>query len=171
MNLASKSQPSRQTLRALDFVNFLQSDVHTGVGPFLAIYLSASLHWDPAQIGVAISAGGFAGLAAQTPVGAWVDRLPYKREGLAAGTALLGLGALAIVYFHGFAEIIGAQMVMGIIGTFFPPAVAGITLGIVGRTGLDRRIGRNETFNHAGNVFSAVAAGLLGYYLSRDWIF
>src|SRR5207249_3655060 len=92
-----------------------------------------------------------AGLIAQTPVGAFVDGLRYKREALALGTALLGIGALAIVFFHSFAEVLAAQITMGVVGTFFPPAMAGITLGVVGWRGLDLRIGRNETFNHAGN--------------------
>lgn len=168
---AKKINPSKRTLRALDGINFLMADVQTGVGPFLAIYLAASLHWNPRDIGIAISAGGIAGLIAQTPVGALVDKLRYKREAIAVGVALLGLGALSIALFHSFAEIVAAQMTMGVIGTFFPPAMAGMTLGIVGRRGLDLRIGRNETFNHAGNVFSAICAGLLGYYLSRRSIF
>ncbi len=166
-----KTAASKQTLRALDAVNFLMADVHTGVGPFLAIYLAASRHWNPRAIGVALSAGGIAGLIAQTPVGAFVDRLRQKRVALAVGTALLGIGALAVIYSQSFADMVGAQIVMGVVGTFFPPAMAGMTLGIVGRAGLDWRIGRNETFNHAGNVFGAVAAGLLGYIFARESIF
>src|SRR5438552_3668104 len=79
--------------------------------------------------------------------------------------------ALAVIYSQSFADMVGAQIVMGVVGTFFPPAMAGMTLGIVGRAGLDWRIGRNETFNHAGNVFGAVAAGLLGYIFARESIF
>jgi hypothetical protein len=73
-----KTAPSKRTLGALDVVNFLMADVHTGVGPFLAIYLAASLHWNPRDIGIAVSAAGIAGLIAQTPVGAFVGprRLP-----------------------------------------------------------------------------------------------
>lgn len=163
--------PSKRTLRGLDAVNFLMADVQTGFGPFLAIYLAASLHWNARDVGLAISAAGIAGLIAQTPVGAFVDGLRYKREAIAIGVALLGIGALSIVFFHRFAEVLSAQVIIGIVGTFFPPAMAGMTLGIVGRGGLDLRIGRNETFNHAGNVFSAVAAGLLGYFLARRSIF
>ena len=166
-----KTAPSKRTLYALDAVNFLMADVHNGVGPFLAIYLAASLHWNPRDVGVAISAAGIAGLIAQTPVGAFVDRVRSKREALAVGTALLGIGALAVVFFNSFAEVVGAQVVMGVVGTFFPPVMAGMTLGIVGRRGLDLRIGRNETFNHSGNVFAAVTAGLLGYWLARRYIF
>src|SRR5882762_6887302 len=166
-----KTAASKRTLLGLDAVNFLMADVHTGVGPFVAIYLAASLHWDPEDIGVALSAAGIAGLIAHTPVGAFVDVLRYKREALAVGIARLGIGALAIVFFHSFAEVLAAQITMGVVGTFFPPAMAGMTLGIVGRQGLDLRIGRNETFNHAGNVFAAVTAGLLGYWIAQRYIF
>lgn len=88
--------PSRRTRRGLDAINFLMADVQTGVGPFLAIYLSASLHWNPKDVGIAISSGGIAALIAQTPVGAFVDKLHYKHEAIALGVLLLGLGALAI---------------------------------------------------------------------------
>lgn len=163
--------PSGQTLRALDGVNFLMADVLTGVGPFLAVYLSASLHWDASKIGIAMSAGGFAAILAQTPMGAIVDRLRHKREAIAVGAILVALGCLVTAALRSFPGIVSAQVVMGIVGTFFPPAMAGMTLGIVGQRGLDRRIGRNETFNHAGNVFAAVGCGLIGYYLDRRDIF
>jgi hypothetical protein len=39
------------------------------------------------------------------------------------------------------------------------------------RTGLDRRLGRNQTFNSAGNVVAAVSMGLLGYFVSNRSIF
>jgi predicted MFS family arabinose efflux permease len=136
-----KTAPSKRTLLGLDAVNFLMADVHTGVGPFVAIYLATSLHWNPRDIGIALSAAGIAGLVAQTPVGAFVDGLRYKREMLAVGTPLLGIGALTNVFFHSFAEVLAAQITMGVVGTFFPPARAGITLGIVGWRGLDLRIG------------------------------
>src|SRR5947207_7093720 len=105
-----KAAPSKRTLLGLVAVNFLMADVHTGVGPFVAIYLAASLHWNPRDIGLALSAAGIAGLIAQTPVGAFVDGLRYKREALALGPALLGIGSLAIVFFHSFAEILTAAM-------------------------------------------------------------
>src|SRR5580698_6788267 len=99
-------QASAQTLRALDAVNFLMADVLTGIGPFLAIYLSASLHWGPAEIGVAMSVGGFAAIVAQTPMGAVVDRLRHKREAMAVGAALVGLGCIVMAALQSFAGIV-----------------------------------------------------------------
>ncbi len=163
--------PSQQTLHALDAVNFFMADVLTGVGPFLAVYLSTSLHWEPEAIGIAMSAGGFAAILAQTPMGLLVDRLRRKREMIALGAVLVGIGCLITVELRSVAAIVSAQVVLGIVGAFFPPAMAGMTLGIVGSRGLDRRIGRNETFNHAGNVFAAAVCGAVGYYFAQRNIF
>jgi Na+/melibiose symporter-like transporter len=43
---------------------------------------------------------------------------------------------------------------------------AAISLGIVGRSAFTRRIGRNEAFNHAGNAFTAIVAGVAGYLIA-----
>jgi Na+/melibiose symporter-like transporter len=52
-----------------------------------------------------------------------------------------------------------AQAGIGAAGAIFPPAVGALTLGLVGRAALARRTGRNEAFNHGGNV---AVAGLIG---------
>ena len=57
--------PSRRSLRALDLLAFFLADVRDGVGPFLAVYLQATHHWDPASIGMALSAAGLTGVIAQ----------------------------------------------------------------------------------------------------------
>jgi predicted MFS family arabinose efflux permease len=41
----------------------------------------------------------------------------------------------------------------------------------VGKDRLDKRVGRNEVFNHAGNVCAAIIAGLVGQFVGRVWIF
>ena len=46
-----------------------------------------------------------------------------------------------------------------------------IALGIVGPKGFDRRQGRNQTFNSAGNVTAAICMGLIGYFISNRGIF
>jgi len=47
--------------------------------------------------------------------------------------------------------------------SFFGPTIAAISLGLVGPSAFTRRIGRNETFNHAGNAFGAALAGALAW--------
>lgn len=51
------------------------------------------------------------------------------------------------------------------------PAICAISLGVVGRDLLDRRQGRNQTFNAAGNVVAAISMGLIGYFISNRGIF
>jgi hypothetical protein len=45
----------------------------------------------------------------------------------------------------------------------FGPAIAAVTLGAVGWQAFSKRIGRNESFNRAGNAFAALTAGALAY--------
>ena len=163
--------PSRRSLRGLDFLAFFSADVQTGVGPFLAIYLEATRHCDPASIGLALSAAGLGGLCAQTPVGGLVDRMVRKRELVVIAAFLIALGCLVLLRIERLPGVFTTQALLGAAETFFPPTIAAISLGLVGHTYLDRRIGRNESFNHAGNVAAALLAGLTGYYLSQSWIF
>jgi predicted MFS family arabinose efflux permease len=64
-----------------------------------------------------------------------------------------------------------AQTLIGVSSSVFGPTVVAIALGLVGRELFDRRQGRNQTFNSAGNVVAAVSMGLIGYYLSNRGIF
>jgi predicted MFS family arabinose efflux permease len=55
--------------------------------------------------------------------------------------------------------------------SIFGPAICAVSLGIVGYRLFDRRQGRNQTFNSAGNVVAALSMGLLGYFISNRSIF
>ncbi len=163
--------PLRRSLHALDLVNLFQADVGAGLGPFLAIYLMASRGWKPAMIGVALAAQGYATVAAQTPAGALVDWIRPKRIAIALAAIVIGIGAVTIVRINGVAPVMGAQILIGLVSVVIPPAIAAISLGLVGRPGFARRAGRNEAFNHAGNLMAAVTCGAAGYFFSRSWIF
>jgi predicted MFS family arabinose efflux permease len=162
--------PSARSLRGLDWLNFFLADVQTGVGPFLAIYL-AGYKWNEQSVGLALTVGGIAGILMQTPAGALVDSLKSKRALIAAGIVALAMGALQIALFPSFWPILSAQVLIGGTSSIFGPAVCAISLGIVGHRLFDRRQGRNQTFNSAGNVAAAVSMGLLGYFISNRSIF
>jgi predicted MFS family arabinose efflux permease len=162
--------PSAQTRRGLDWLNFFLADVQTGVGPFLAIYL-AGFKWDQQQVGTVLTLGGVAGILSQAPVGALVDRLRQKRTLIAAGVGCLAIGALIIAFFPSFWPVLVAQTLVGGTSSVFGPAIAAISLGVVGHQLFDRRQGRNQTFNSAGNVVAAVSMGLIGYFISNRGIF
>lgn len=160
-----------RSLRALDIVNLLQADIGAGVGPFLAVYLMAARRWRPEMIGLALSAQGLAAVLAQTPGGALVDYLWRKRLLIAGGAIGVGVGSLATVHAHSHRAVIAAQAFTGAAGVLLGPAIAAVTLGLVGRTAFAQRIGRNESFNHAGNVIAAAIAGLIGKIFGAAAIF
>jgi MFS family permease len=168
--MAEAKTSSARSLRGLDWLNFFLADVQTGVGPFLAIYL-AGYGWNEQRVGIALTVGGIAGIFAQTPAGALVDRLHSKRAMIAAGIAALAMGALLIALAPAFWSVMSAQILIGSASSVFIPAICAISLGIVGRHLFDARQGRNQSFNSAGNVVAAVSMGLLGYFVSNRSIF
>ena len=169
MGMEAKSH--RRSLRALDWLNIFMSDVQTGIGPYLAIYLMATRHWDPAHIGLAMSAMGIASVVAQTPAGALTDRLRQKRWMIVAASVVVAIGCLWIVTSPALAGVIAAQALIGSTATIFPTAVAAITLGLVGPSQLAERMGRNGACNHAGTLGAAILAGLIGYSVAQEGIF
>lgn len=160
-----------RSLGGLDWLNFFLADVQTGIGPFIAIYLTATRHWDPARVGIVISVAGIATVAAQAPIGALIDASPCKRWLVALGSAVVGIGCLATVYVQGMVPEIGVQTLIGLAAAIFPTAVAAISLGVVGKAQLPRRVARNEGFSHAGNVLFAVFCGWIGTVVGQSWIF
>jgi len=162
--------PSRRSLRGLDSLNFFLADVQTGVGPFLAIYL-AGHRWNEEWVGIAMTVGGIAGIACQTPAGALVDRLHSKRALVLAGVVALAVGTLLLLMWPTLASVMAAQTIIGGVSSVFGPAIAAISLGLVGPGRFDKRTGRNQTLKSAGNVITAVLVGVLAYCLSNRSIF
>lgn len=164
-------KPSQKSLVALDYLNLFLADVRDGVGPYLAIYLKASQNWNPADIGIAMSASTVATVIAQTPIGGLVDQLRQKRMLIVVAATLVSIGCIVIALLPSFPVVIGGQILIGLAAAVFPAAIAAISLGLVGHNNLDRRVGRNESFNHAGNVLAATLAGLVGFFITRKGIF
>lgn len=159
---AAKSD-CRARNRPLDWLNFLLADVQGGLGPFLAVYLTASRHWAPGTAGLMLTIGGLATVAASTPLGALVDRIRWKR-GLVAGAATaVALAAMAEALFPLPWRVGAAQLGGGIADAAFPPAIAALSLGLVGRAAYTARVGRNQAYNHAGNVVTAALSGVAGW--------
>jgi predicted MFS family arabinose efflux permease len=164
-------RPSKKSLRSLDYLNLFMADVRDGIGPELSVYLKASLHWDPANIGIAVATSTITQVIVQTPVGALIDRLHQKRLLIVVAAACVCIGCLGIATIPTFPVVIGSQILIGIAGAIFLPTVAAITLGLVDRSKFDRQIGRNEAFNHGGNLIAATGAGLIGQFIARRVIF
>jgi MFS family permease len=161
----------RRTAHALDLLNFSLGGVREGLGPYLSIYLLLTHHWDQASIGFVLMVFTAVGVLAQTPIGALVDKTPAKRALLVAGAVAITLAASAMPLFPGIYTTSLLQAVVGIACAIFTPTLAAITLGVVGVRFFARRIGRNESFNHAGNASSAAVAGALAYLFGPMVVF
>jgi len=147
----------------LDGLNFLLADVRDGLGPYLAIYLLAVHHWQPASIGAVMTVSAVVGLLTQTPAGALMDRIDAKRAALALAAILVTGACLLLPWMDSFTLIALTQALSAMAATVIAPAIAAISLGVGGPRAFARRMGRNETFNHAGNAVAALLAGALAY--------
>jgi predicted MFS family arabinose efflux permease len=105
------------------------------------------------------------------PAGALADRLRSKRALIGVGVVAVAVGATSIALFPSFWPVMAAQTLIGVGASVFGPTVCAISLGLVGRSLFDRRQGRNQTFNSAGNVVAAVSMGIIGYLMSNRGIF
>lgn len=145
----------RRNNLSLDGLNFFLADVRDGLGPYLAIYLLAVHRWDPASIGVVMTVAAMAGLVAQAPAGALIDRVRSKRAVVAVAALMVTLGCLVLPFTSSFGLVALTQALGAVAASVFAPAIAAISLGITGARAFTRRTGRNETFNHAGNAHLA----------------
>ena len=156
---------------ALDATNFFLADVRDALGPYLAVYLLTERQWDAANIGVVMSIATVAGILAQTPAGALVDSTKAKRAVMVAAAILVTAASLLVPWLSSFWPIAVSQASAHAAGVVFGPALAAITLGIVRHAGFTKRIGRNESFNHAGNACAATAAGVAAYLWGPTVVF
>lgn len=144
--------------RGLDWLNFFVADLQTGFGPFIAVFLTGH-KWTQLDIGLALSVGSIAAMAAQVPAGLLVDAMANKR--LAAGIALGAIcGAAALIgLWPALAPVLLAQALHGVASCMLNPSIAALTLGLVASSAVAARLGRNAGFAAAG---AAVGAGLMG---------
>ncbi len=162
---------TKRSLRALDWSNFFLSDVRDGIGPYLGIYLLSAYNWDAGSIGVAMAAMGIAMVIAQTPAGALIDATTHKRLVMAAAALVVAVSCVLMTVFSSLAAIVLCQVLIGVAAAILAPGIAGLTLGLVGYRKYSRRQGRNEVFNHAGNLAAAALAGLAGQLIALKWLF
>ncbi|MEK9211943.1 MFS transporter [Sphingomonas sp. 2378] len=165
--LPRPSHARRERLPALDAMNLFLADVRDGLGPYLAIYLVSvrgpSHGWNEASAGVVMTIAGIAGLIANAPAGALIDRVYAKRAVLVAAAVAVTLASASLPFVEGFWAVAAGQSLAAVAASVFAPGIAAISLGIVGPKAFTARIGRNEAFNHAGNAVSAALAGLLAW--------
>ncbi len=126
--------------------------------PFLGSYFKGR-DWTEEAIGNAIAVAGLGVFLMQTPAGLIVDRVRQRRTMLAATSLLLGL-------CYGLVPLVPAKpgwvdpllFLAGTAQAFFLPLLGALALGLVGHAALNRTMGSNQSWNHAGNLAAALLA-------------
>jgi MFS family permease len=162
--------PSSTSLSGLDGINFFLAGMQAGFGPFVAVLL-ADEQWAQQNIGYVLSVGGLAGLLSQLPGGELLDASRSKRLLVAFGAIVVAVSALVMALWPILPVVFAALALQGLTGGVLGPAVAAISLGLVGHTGLAERLGRNQRFASAGALIVTGLMGAIGYFLSYRAIF
>jgi MFS family permease len=162
---------SQRSVRSLDWLNFFKADAQITIGPYLAIVLLATRHWDLVSIGVVMSVPGFVTLLTQTPAGALVDWIEHKRALVAFAALGLGAGCLLLVATASLPAVALAQGIIAIMATMMSPGIVAISIGLVRPSAFAQRMGRNEAYSHAGAVAAALMAGSIAYWIAPIGLF
>jgi MFS family permease len=161
---------SFRSLRGLDWLNFAIAHAQTGFGAFIAVYLTTEA-WTQAEIGEALSLGTIAAMLSQIPGGAVVDRLRDKRVAVAVAALTLTVSAILFAATPTKFAVMLAEVLHSLASCMLGPALAAISLALVGRAAFGERLGRNARFASFGNGIGAVVMGACGAYVSSRAVF
>ena len=165
MGVREAAAPSQPSLLALSWLNFFLSGMQTAFGPIAAAYLV--LHgWTAKDIGLVLTIGGIAGLAAQVPGGELVDIVRAKRLLVATGVVTVALSVLILRLWPSFALVALAEVLQGATGSVLGSAVVAVSLGLVGHARLSERLGQNQRFAAAGAVAVTLSIAVVAYSAS-----
>jgi MFS family permease len=162
--------PTRRSSHGLDWFVFFVADIQTGFGPFVAAYLTEQ-KWTQIDIGLVLTVSGIVALAGQMPGGALVDAA--RSERLVAGLAVAAIAVSALAYATSpvFVVVLAAAVLHSAASCVLGPAIAAISLGLVGHGAIGDRLGRNARFASIGNGVAAAAMGACGHFLSMRAVF
>ena len=157
-------------MRGFDWFIFFVADVQTGFGPFVSVYLTAQ-KWPQVDIGLVLSVGGLVALAGQIPGGALVDFARSERLVAGLAVAAISVSALGYAAWPILPIVLSAAVLHAGASCVLGPAIAAISLGLVGHAAVGERLGRNARFASIGNGLAAAAMGACGYFLSARAVF
>ena len=154
----------------LDLLNLLLAPLGGGAGAYVAYYFASCHHWNAGQIGMLLSMMAMCLAFAQIPAGLIIDRFPNRNKITAIALGVMAISWLTMLTCPWQPLVLASQILIGLSCAFFGPAVASITLGLVGYEGLEQRLGRNGIFSHIGNMLTAVLVGVFTAYFSGQAI-
>lgn len=166
---ASVGTPSRRSRFGLNAANFFQAEAVGVVLPVLNAYLREA-HWRYDQIGVATALLGLGTLLFQTPAGILVDRIQKRRTLFFVASIAVGLCFGIIPFVPSSVLWIDSLLFLsGVAQSLFIPVLGALALALVGYKALNRTLGENQGWNHAGNIVAALLAFVaVGYFGSAS---
>ena len=105
------------------------------------------------------------------PGGAIIDAAQSERLVAALAVATIGFCALAYAAMPIFPVVVAAATLHAAASCVLGPAIAAISLGLVGPLAIGERLGRNARFASLGNGVAAAVMGACGYLLSSRSVF
>ncbi|BBC03366.1 MULTISPECIES: MFS transporter [Bradyrhizobium] len=168
--MTARNAGRERTLRPLLALNFFMADMRAGIGPFLGVFLLAH-GWQSGWIGTVMTAGGVAGTLMTTPAGAMIDATRSKKLFVIIPGICTVIASGIVLLSQEFWLVAASQVATAVAGAAIGPAVAGITLGIVRQVGFNQQNGRNQAFNHAGNMVGAGLSGFVGWMYGFTAVF
>jgi len=167
---APASNETARAKTALQALNFFMADMQAGIGPFLGVFLQQR-GWSNGPIGTVMTLGGVAGMLMTAPAGAFIDHTEKKRLVVVVTGISTVIGSFLILLSQSAWVVTISQVATAIAGAAIGPPVAGMTLGIARQKGFNAQNGRNQAWNHAGNMVGAGLSGYLGWKFGMPAIF
>jgi MFS family permease len=144
--------------------------MQAGFGSFVVIQLVAN-HWSAEAIGFALTVSTISSLVSQVPAGHFIDSIDDKRRAVRLGVTGVGVAALLLGLTSAKPVVYLAQILQGLGSSLIGPAIAAISLALVGEAAFSERLGRNARFASIGNGLTAGVMGLAGSYFVPASIF
>jgi MFS family permease len=149
---------SSRSRAALNAANFFLAEITGVVMPFLGDYLKEQ-GWSESALGVAIALAGLGVFLMQTPAGIVTDRVRARRALLAGASVILGVCYGLVPLLPPRPPVVDTLVFCaGMAQSFFLPLLGALALGLVGHAALNRTMGQNQGWNHAGNLAAALLA-------------
>ena len=155
----------------LNAANFFQAEAVGVVLPILNTFLKEG-GWRYDQIGLATALLGLGTLLFQTPAGVLVDRITNRRLLFFLASLVVGVCFGIIPFLPRTAVWVDTLLFLsGAAQSIFIPVLGALALALVGYKALNRTLGENQGWNHAGNIVAALLAFVAVRYFGSASIF
>jgi MFS family permease len=115
--------------------------------------------------------GTVTSLISQLPAGVLVDAMRNKRAAASGALMAIIAAALLLALRPATLPVLVAELLHGFASCVMTPAIAAISLHLVGHAALGERLGRNARFSSIGNGLAAAVMGATGAYFSSRIVF